>query len=48
MPKDQECEATGWHLEARFRLTGFALDVDGTVVKFEDAPRNIPETILFT
>jgi hypothetical protein len=43
MPTDEECEATARRLEGRYHLPGFAFGVDGTVVKFEDAPREIPD-----
>ena len=43
MPTDEECEATARRLEGRYHLPGFAFGVDGTVVKFEVAPREIPD-----
>ena len=43
MPTNEEAEATARRLEAIYHLPGFAFGVDGTVVKFEDAPREIPD-----
>jgi hypothetical protein len=43
MPSDQDCAATAQRLQDRFHLPGFAFGVDGVVVKFEEAPRKIPE-----
>jgi hypothetical protein len=39
----QLCEATARRLQAAYHLKGFAIGVDGTVVKFEEASRDIPE-----
>ncbi len=43
MPTNEEAEATARRLEAIYHLPGFAFGVDGTVVKFEDTPREIPD-----
>jgi hypothetical protein len=43
MPTNEEAEATAQRLEAIYQLPGFAFGVDGTVVKFEDMPREIPD-----
>jgi hypothetical protein len=43
MPTNREMAATAQRLERRFHLPGFAFGVDGVVVKFEEAPRAIPE-----
>jgi hypothetical protein len=43
MPTNEEAEATARHLEAIYHLPGFAFGVDGTVVKFEDTPRDLPD-----
>ncbi len=43
MPTNEEAEVTARRLEAIYHLPGFAFGVDGTVVKFEDAPRKIPD-----
>jgi hypothetical protein len=42
MPSNEEMAATARRMEDRFHLEGFALGVDGVVVKFQEAPRGIP------
>lgn len=41
-PSDAECAAAARRMEDRFHLPGFAFGVDGVIVKFEEAPREVP------
>jgi hypothetical protein len=42
MPSEEEMEATAGRMMDRFHLPRFALAVDGMMVKFDNAPRDIP------
>jgi len=42
MPSEEEMEATAVRMMDRFHLPRFALAVDGMMVKFDNAPRDIP------
>jgi hypothetical protein len=43
MPTTQEMEETANRLEAQFHLPRFAFGIDGVVMKFDGAPRELPE-----
>ena len=43
MPTDMEMEETADRMWQKFHLPRFALGVDGVMLKFQEAPRNLPE-----
>ena len=43
MPSAQEMEATAQRMQERFGLSRFAFAVDGVYIRFEEAPRGLPE-----
>jgi hypothetical protein len=42
MPTDQEMEEISTRLEAKFKLPRFAFGIDGVIMIFDDAPREVP------
>ena len=42
MPHYQQCVETAQRMQNRFHLPGFAWGVDGVIIRFDRAPRNIP------